>query len=126
MSMLRIGLAQTICRVTPELQGGTAARLVVGSGAWRPAAAPPVFRTPVRATTSGSEAAACAPWYARHPVAVAVDVAAAQTAAADVLIQRQIEKMDYARVVLFTALGAGFFSAWQYVSPQCCHPPPPF
>jgi hypothetical protein len=56
-------------------------------------------------------------FYERHPVMVAVFVATIKTAAADIIVQTQIEKkdaVDWRRVGLFTAFGACYFGAFQY------------
>ena len=56
-------------------------------------------------------------WYVRHPLALAVGVATVKTAAADILIQTQVEKcekLDMQRVALFTAFGSCYFGGFQY------------
>lgn len=56
-------------------------------------------------------------FYERHPVMVAVFVATIKTAAADIIVQTQIEgcdSVDWRRVGLFTAFGACYFGAFQY------------
>ncbi len=56
-------------------------------------------------------------FYERHPVIIAVCVATIKTAAADIIVQTQIEgceSVDWRRVGLFTAFGACYFGAFQY------------
>jgi hypothetical protein len=72
------------------------------------------LRSSVRSAASQAKQEA---WYVRHPLALAVGVATAKTAAADILIQTQVEKcekLDVRRVALFTAFGSCYFGAFQY------------
>ena len=67
--------------------------------------------------SSGGGGSGAAPFYVRHPLAIAITVATVKTAAADLLVQTQIERLeriDWSRVALFTAFGSLYFGAFQY------------
>eukprot|EP01043_Picozoa_sp_COSAG02_P050617 COSAG02_NODE_5223_length_4527_cov_35.869919_4_plen_157_part_01 len=104
---LRGGLTSLTSAAACRNSGG----MIRGWAAQRAAAIRPVVLRK-RGFAGGGTVNPNGAFYERHPVLIAVFVATIKTAAADIIVQTQIEgceSVDWRRVGLFTAFGACYF-----------------